>query len=70
MPASFLILTIPFYLLDIYTLRSIFKKLTVKLGVVVHAFHLSTQEAEASLIYKVSSRTARAIQRNLVKKKP
>jgi hypothetical protein len=41
-------------------------------GVVAHAFNPSTREAEAggisefeaSLVYKVSSRTARAIQRN------
>jgi hypothetical protein len=45
---------------------------------VAHAFNPSTQEAEAgrrisefeaSLVYKVSSRTARAIQRNPVSKK-
>jgi hypothetical protein len=35
---------------------------------VVHAFNPSTGEFEASLIYKVSSRTARAIQRNPVLK--
>jgi hypothetical protein len=43
---------------------------------VVHAFNPSTWEAEAggflefkaSLVYKVSSRTARAIQRNTVSK--
>jgi hypothetical protein len=42
-------------------------------GVVMQAFNPSTQEAEAggflreaSLVYKVSSRTARAMQRNLV----
>jgi hypothetical protein len=35
----------------------------------VHACNLSTWEAEASLVYKVSSRTARAIQRNPVSKK-
>jgi hypothetical protein len=44
---------------------------------VVHAFNLSTWEAEAgrqisefetSLVYQVSSRTARAIQRNSVSK--
>jgi hypothetical protein len=39
-----------------------------------HAFNPSTQEAEAgefeaSLVYKVSSRTARAIQRNPVSNK-
>jgi hypothetical protein len=45
-------------------------------GVVVHTFNPSTREAEAggslefeaSLVYKVSSRTARAIQRNPVSK--
>jgi hypothetical protein len=40
--------------------------------VVVHTFNPSTWEAEAggaSLIYKVSSRTARTIQRNPVSKK-
>jgi hypothetical protein len=45
-------------------------------GVVAHAFNPSTWEAEAggflssrpALVYKVSSRTARAIQRNPVKK--
>jgi hypothetical protein len=44
--------------------------------VVAHAFNPSTREAEAggslefeaSLVYKVSSRTARAIQRNPVSK--
>jgi hypothetical protein len=46
-------------------------------GMVVHAFNPSTWEGrgrrisefEASLVYKVSSRTARAIQRNPVSKK-
>jgi hypothetical protein len=46
-------------------------------GVVVHAFNPSTREAEAggisefeaSLVYRVSSRTARATQRNPVSKK-
>jgi hypothetical protein len=41
-------------------------------GMVAHAFDSSTQEAEAggflSLVYKVSSGTARAIQRNPVLK--
>jgi hypothetical protein len=43
-------------------------------GVVAHAFNPSTWEAEAvgflslSLVYKVSSRTARAIQTNLSRK--
>ena len=40
-----------------------------KPGVVAHAFNPSTPEAEASLVYKVSSRTARAIKRNPVSKK-
>jgi hypothetical protein len=38
-------------------------------AVVAHAFNPSTWEAEASLVYKVSSRTARAIQRNPISKK-
>jgi hypothetical protein len=45
------------------------------MGVVAHAFNPSTREAgrqisefEASLVYRVSSRTARATQRNLVSK--
>jgi hypothetical protein len=37
--------------------------------VVEQAFSLSTGEAEASLVYRVSSRTARATQRNPVSKK-
>jgi hypothetical protein len=37
--------------------------------VVAHTFNPSTWEAEVSLVYKVSSRTARAIQRNPVSKK-
>jgi hypothetical protein len=41
---------------------------------VAHAFNPSRgrriSEFEASLVYKVSSRTARAIQRNPVSKKP
>jgi hypothetical protein len=52
------------------------KKKHFKPGMVAHAFNPSTREAEAggflefeaSLIYKVSSRTARAIQRNPVSK--
>jgi hypothetical protein len=36
--------------------------------VVAHTFNPSTREAEASLVYKISSRTARAIQRNPVLK--
>ena len=47
-----------------------------KPGVVAHTFNPSTWEGrgrrisefEASLVYKVSSRTAKAIQRNLVSK--
>jgi hypothetical protein len=50
---------------------------SLKPGVVAHTFNPSTWEAEAggslefeaSLVYKVSSRTARAIQRNPVSKK-
>jgi hypothetical protein len=53
------------------------KKKNRCLAVVVHAFNPSTWEAEAvrfqefkaSLVYKVSSRTARATQRNPVSKK-
>jgi hypothetical protein len=53
------------------------KKKKKKPGVVAHAFNPSTREAEAggfsefeaSLVYKVSSRTARAIQRHPVSKK-
>jgi hypothetical protein len=49
-----------------------------KPGVVVHAFNPSTRgaggrwisEFEASLVYKVSSRTAKATQRNPVSKNP
>jgi hypothetical protein len=45
----------------------------VKPGVVVHAFNPSRgrwiSEFEASLVYKVSSRTARATQRNPISKK-
>jgi hypothetical protein len=37
-------------------------------GVVAHTFNPITQEAEAGLVYKVSSRRARAIQRNPVSK--
>jgi hypothetical protein len=36
--------------------------------VVVHSFNPSTWEAEASLVYRVSSRTARVTQRNPVSK--
>ena len=36
---------------------------------VAHAFNPSTWEAEASLVYRVSSRTAGATQRNPVSKK-
>jgi hypothetical protein len=45
-------------------------RLDSKPGVVVHAFNPSTRiaEFEASLVYKVSFRTARAIQRNPVLK--
>jgi hypothetical protein len=44
-------------------------KSSLKPGVVAHAFNPSTRDAEAgNLVYKVSSRTARAIQRNPVSK--
>jgi hypothetical protein len=57
--------------------RFLKKKLHNKPGVVAHAFNPSTQdgrgrrisEFEASLVYRVSSRTARAIQRNPVSEK-
>jgi hypothetical protein len=50
--------------------------MTIKLGVVAHPFNPSTvggrgrriSEFEANLAYRVSSRTARAIQRNPVLK--
>jgi hypothetical protein len=49
----------------------------LKLGMVAHAFNPSTRgrgrrisEFEASLVYRVSSRTARATQRNPVSKTP
>jgi hypothetical protein len=46
----------------------VLKNYKSKPGVVVHAFDPSSWEAEASLVYKVSSRTARATQRNPVSK--
>jgi hypothetical protein len=50
----------------------IFKPNFLSRAVVAHVFNPSTQEAEAgrspSLIYRVSSRTARATQRNPVSK--
>jgi hypothetical protein len=39
-----------------------------KPAVVAHALNPSTREAEAGLVYRVSSRTARATQRNPVSK--
>jgi hypothetical protein len=52
-------------------------ELLKSLEVVAHAFNLNTWEAEAgrfefeaSLVYRVNSRTARATQRNLVSKNP
>jgi hypothetical protein len=55
---------------------SILLRRDLKRGVVAHAFNPSTPEAEAggflseaSLVYKVSSRTARAMQRNPASKK-
>jgi hypothetical protein len=60
-------------------LSFIFKDVDVQPGVVAHAFNPSTREAEAggflslrfeaSLVYKVSARTARATQRNPVSEK-
>jgi hypothetical protein len=47
----------------------LFKKKKKSRAVVVHTFNPSTWEAEASLVYRVSSRTARATQRNLSRKK-
>ena len=37
--------------------------------VAAHTFNLSTQEAEASLVFRASSRTARPTEKNLVSKK-
>jgi hypothetical protein len=58
--------------------KQVNKNSTRKLGVVSHAFNpstdteaggfLSSLSIQASLVYKVSSRTARAIQRNPVSK--
>jgi hypothetical protein len=45
-----------------------FLQTTKKPGMVVHAFNPSISEFEASLVYKVNSRTARAMQRNPVSK--
>jgi hypothetical protein len=59
----------PYYTTSIESL-----KLSMSRAVVVHAFNPSTWEAEAasefeaSLVYTVSSRRARAVQRNLVLK--
>jgi hypothetical protein len=57
-------------------LRPYLKSISQSPGVVAHTFNPSTREAErqasefeASLVYKVSSRTARATQRNPVSKK-
>jgi hypothetical protein len=44
-------------------------KLTTELGVVAHAFNPSTGGRGDSLVYKVSSRTARTTQRNPISKK-
>ena len=38
-------------------------------GMVAHAFNPSTWEAEASLVYKVSSRTARGLHRETLSRK-
>jgi hypothetical protein len=57
-----------------HIVRPCLKKTKQMPGVVAHAFNPSTWEAEAgkflkaSLVYKVSSRTARATQRNPVSK--
>jgi hypothetical protein len=58
------------------TIITVLKKIGILQGVVAQAFNPSTWEAEAgevefeaSLIYRVSSRTARATQRNPVSKK-
>jgi hypothetical protein len=55
---------------------SVFIKANLQPGLVAHAFNPSRggrgrwiSEFEASLVYKVSSRTARAIQRNPVSRK-
>jgi hypothetical protein len=62
---------------DIKSFINFFLKDFIKPGVVAHTFNPSTWEAEAggrisefeaSLVYKVSSRTAKVIQRNLVSK--
>jgi hypothetical protein len=45
-----------------------FKTLMVARAVVVYAFNPSTWEFEVSLVYRVSSRTSRATQRNPVSK--
>jgi hypothetical protein len=49
---------------------SLYKMLACSRAVVVHTFNPSTwvSEFEASLVYRVSSRTARATQRNSVSK--
>jgi hypothetical protein len=50
------------------TVNNSIKKTIKCRSVVAHAFNPSTWEAEAGLVYKVSSRTARAIKRNLSQK--
>ena len=55
--------------LDILNVETDFSgslKLKLKLGSGGHTFHPHTQEAEASLVYRVSSRAARATRRNPV----
>ena len=61
-----------------YTIGVLFNDISPGWAVVVHACNPSTlggrgrqnSEFESSLVYIVSSRTARAIQRNTVSKKP
>ena len=59
-------------LLLLWMVLGVSLKYDCKLGVVVHAFNPSRgrqiSEFKASLVYRVSSRTARAIQRNPVSK--
>jgi hypothetical protein len=53
------------------SMRTQVKTPALELGVAAHAFNPITQrqrQAEASLVYRMSSRTARAIQRNPVSK--
>jgi hypothetical protein len=58
--------------LVIARIKVLFKKQALRLGMVANAYNPSTWEAEAgkfpSLVYRVSSRTARDTQRNPVSK--